>query len=365
MNDFFEYMKWRGDLSFDAAPLNDVDALIFCQLSYMNLKGLIDEGFSDGITYCELAKAFKKSADYKDRCKLGLMINPKTITLFMEAAKTTRFGQVKVTGFSEKYSQRAQEQFCAVTNLITANTAFVAFRGTDDTLTGWKEDFNLAFMDEVPSQRDAVLYLKKACDSLGHNEIITGGHSKGGNLAIYASANMPVYCDNKIKAIYNFDGPGFLKQTLSSAPFMNVCTRIKSFYPQSSMIGMLFDHYSHYRIVKSRELLVMQHDPFSWNIKPVDFDTKEMLDSLSININSAFNMWFYQLTNEQRQNFVETIFKVLDTGEGETLSQMSKHWISNLGNIIKSVSLLDNDIREQSIDTLKLMFKAYLTKSFE
>ena len=348
MVDFFEYLKWRGDLDFDVSPFNEVDALILCQIAYLNFSELVKE---EGLTYEKLAESFKLAPDFSERKKVGLLINAKTSDLFFEVCKTKRFNSVIMKEYYSKYDEKKEEQFCAITNYIgdKDRTIFVVFRGTDDSIIGWKEDFNLAFMDRVPSQKDALLYLKKVINSEKVNKVIVAGHSKGGNLSIYACANLEGAESAKVEKIYNFDGPGFSKEDIKSSKFRCIKERTFSYYPQSSIIGMLFEHFSNYKVINSSENLVMQHDPFSWNVTARNFEYKDKLDKISSYFYKRFNSWYLSLDKEKRKQFVDSLFDTLAASNAKSLSSLSEHFFSSAAAIIKAFADMDGDVRKENI----------------
>ena len=354
-SDICDYIDWRGDLSFDLSPLNDVDALIFAQLSYMNFSGLAPNDFNSSIKLSELSKLFFGSSDFEKRSNLGVLIDPKSNELLKKAGESVRFGNVEVTGFVSCYDSEKEEQFSAVTfvlnqgRLLEKSQIFVAFRGTDDTLVGWKEDFNLAFLEQVPAQQDASAYLENAAAQFKKSEIFVGGHSKGGNLAIFAGAFLSEKSKKNLCRIYNFDGPGFSQNSLDSDEFFSIKQLICSVYPQFSIIGMLFHHYDSYKIALSDERLVMQHNPFSWFIKGTDFETKGELDSGSEIFFKSFNKWFEEILPNQREQFVETLFGLLDSTNAITNSDFDKDKLKNTGKIIKAFAKLEPEIRDEAM----------------
>lgn len=354
-SDICDYVDWRGDLSFDVSPLNDVDALIFAQLSYMNFNGLAPNDFNSSIKLSELAKIFFGSSDFEKRSDLGVLIDPKSNELLKKAGESVRFGNVEVTGFVSRYDSEKEEQFSAVTfvldrgGVLESPKIFVAFRGTDDTLIGWKEDFNLAFLEQVPAQQDASAYLENAAAEFKKAEIFVGGHSKGGNLAIFASAFLNEKSKKNLCRVYNFDGPGFSQNSLDSDEFFSIKQLICSVYPQFSIIGMLFHHYDSYKIALSDERLVMQHNPFSWFIKGTDFETKEELDSGSEIFFKSFNKWFEEILPNQREQFVETLFGLLESTNAITNSDFDKDKFKNAGKVIKAFAKLEPGIRDEAM----------------
>lgn len=365
-SDICDYIDWRGDLSFEFSPFNDIDALIFCQLSYLNFTDLAPSELNSSIKLSELAHLYFASKDFEKRSDLGMLIDPRSNELLKKAGESVRFKDVGVCGFKCEYDSAKEEQFSAVTFVLNEGSfldkqqVFVAFRGTDDTIVGWKEDFNLAFMEEVPAQTDSLAYLEKACAEFKKAEIITGGHSKGGNLAIYASANLNEKSKKNLSLIYNFDGPGFSQACLDSNEFFSVKSKICSVYPQFSIIGMLFHHYEPCSIVISDEKLVMQHNPFSWFVKGSSFEVKTEFDSGSEIFFKSFNKWFEEIRPEMRQQFVETLFGLLESTNAITNSDLSHEKLKNTGRIIKAFANLDKEIRDDAIklagDFVKTVF---------
>ena len=353
--DICDYIDWRGDLTFEVSPFNEVDALIFCQLSYLNFSNLVPASFDSSIKLSELAKIFFASTDFESRSDLGVLIDKKSIELLKKAGESLRFGDVDVTAFVSEYNAEKEEQFSAVTfvtgdsTVLNKGQIFVAFRGTDDTIVGWKEDFNLAFLDEVPAQADAAAYLENASSAFKKSEIFVGGHSKGGNLAVYASASLSEKAKKNLVQVYNFDGPGFSQNDLDSDKFFSVKSKIRSVFPQFSIIGMLFHHYDSFKIVLSDEKFLMQHNPFSWFVKGVQFAEKDELDSGSELFFKSFNKWFEEIQPEQREQFVETIFGLLDSTNAVSNTDLSKDALKNTGKIIKAFARLDSEIRDSAV----------------
>ena len=353
--DILDYLDWRGDLPFGVSPLNEVDSLIFCQLAYLNFTNLAPKVFDTPISLTELSKLFFASSDFEARSDLGMLIDPKSNELLKKAGESQRFGNVGVAGFVSEYDKNKEEQFSAVTfvlnegGLLEKQQVFVAFRGTDDTLVGWKEDFNLAFMEKVPAQADALAYLENAASVFKKAGLYVGGHSKGGNLAIYACAHLSENSKKNLAEVYNFDGPGFSQEQLDSNDFFSVKQKIRSVYPQFSVVGMLFHHYDAYKTVLSDERVIMQHNPFSWFVKGTAFETKEGLDSGSEVFFNSFNKWFEPLLPNQREQFVETLFGLLESTNAVTNSDLSRDLLKNTGKMIKAFAGLDSAIRDEAI----------------
>lgn len=351
--DLFDYVKWRGDIPFNVSPLNAVDSLILCQLSYLDFGGIVSKEFNSKILLSDSAEKFA-SDRFEERKELGVLINPRTVELLFVCAQSKRFGSLFLTGFRDTYSKKEEEQFSALTFLCiqkNADFAFEAFRGTDDTIIGWKEDFNLAFMSEVKAQKDSLLYLEESIKNLKRFDHFCGGHSKGGNLAIFAGAKLSEKYQKQLKKIFNFDGPGFLKSTLQQPNFQSALKKTESYFPQESIVGMFFEHDSAFKVLKSSAKNIMQHDPIFWQTEPEDFELCENLSESSLFLNKVFNEWFVELTVSKREQFVEVLFGALESTQADTNSELAENWGRNGVQIVKSLSKLDKDIRDSALDS--------------
>ncbi len=369
MADILDYVAWRGDLDFIQSPLNEVDALIFSQLSYLNFKGIVKDSFDfDRITLADCCEKFFNSDDYESRSNVGMLINRKTLDLLKACGNSRRFGLVRVCGFVEKIDYENEEQFSAVTFTFRAKGSkswnFIAYRGTDDTIVGWKEDFNLGYMETVPAQKDAVIYLEtvaKYCKG----RLVSGGHSKGGNLALYAGANVCDKVKKRLVWIFNNDGPGFRKEFFESDNYKSISQKERSFVPQLSVIGMLFSHSDCLTTVESGEKnMLMQHDPFSWHVLGTSFVTCTQTGRESRLVDKAVNEWVSELSMEEREMFVETIFTVLSDSKARTNSELSENLFESVARMLKSASKLSPNTKNAVSKTVHLLVKSLIDANF-
>ena len=355
--DLIDYVEWRGDLQFKKSAFCDVDALVLCQLSYLNFDGLIPENFSSKISLAELWEAFKASADYEKRCDMGALISERSVRLLELCAASERFGNIRACAYVSKIDLKNEEQFSAVTFFDGAFNAnpFVAFRGTDDTIVGWKEDFNLAIEEAVPAQRDALVYLEAAAKKT-RKKIWVGGHSKGGNLAVYSAAFVQPKIQKRIGRVFNFDGPGFRKEIIEDARLKEILPLLHSYYPKLSIVGMLFRRAGEYTVVDSGAQGVMQHDPFSWFLKPRGFEALQDFDAASDIFHKTFNEWLEGISKEKRALVIETLFKVITAGGAKTNSDLGKDWFKQAAAIAKAASELDKETRDEIIKLVQHLF---------
>ncbi len=319
VSDFFDYLLWRGDLSFDESPFNEIDGLILSSIIYLNFESILTESFNDSKLLCQVNDEFINHIDYELRCNMGAMINPLTPDLLKACAIVRRFKNIKLCGYKIIFDKEKEEQFGALTYLLDdkKKTKVVVFQGTDDSILGWKEDFNISFTEVIPTQEDSLKYFEEACKKF-KRRIILAGHSKGGNAALYCALNAKKSCLKKILCIYNYDGPGFKKEIIESQKFLEIKSRLKSFYPAFCIIGTLFYHDSEFTIIKSNHKSLMQHDPLSWGVEGNHFIQEEEFAKESGYISEIVNRWIEDLPVEEKKTFVNAFFDVLDA-TGETM----------------------------------------------
>ena len=356
--DLLDYVEWRGDLAFSKSEFCDVDALVLCQLSYLNFDGLLSAELEKKKTLAALWQDFKESANFKERSDLGALISAKTVQLLEACAKSRRFGKLYASGYVSKIDLKSEEQFSALSFFESAFNAnpFVAFRGTDDTIVGWKEDFNLAIEESVPAQRDALECLEAVARKT-RGKILVGGHSKGGNLAVYSSAFAAPKFQKRIERVYNFDGPGFRKEIIEDERLKKIVPLLHSYYPKLSIVGMLFRHAGGFTVVDSAAQGLMQHEPFSWLLAPRGFKSLEGFDKASEFFYKTFNEWLEGISKETRSLFVETLFKVLTAGGAKTNSELEKDWAKQALAIVRAAGELDKETREQMMALVQRLFE--------
>ena len=267
MTNILDYLRWRGDLSFEQDALNDVDGLILCRLAYLPFEEVVTEDFAAlPQTLAEACARVQKRVESGEAA-----VRIKNDLPLMEAVqRAQRFSGMRLCGYVNRRDSAQEKQFSAVTFLLS-DGIFVAFRGTDGTLVGWKEDFNMSFT-AVPAQKDAVAYLEAAAQAYG-GAIRLGGHSKGGNLAVYAAAFCTAPVQARIESVRSNDGPGFTADVLAAPGYDAIAARAHTYVPQSSVVGMLLQHEEAFTVVHSTYTGLAQHDVFSWEVEGKHFLT--------------------------------------------------------------------------------------------
>ena len=308
MADLFDYLRWRGDLTFSQVPPGPVDALIFSALSYITFGGSPGEQPDIPVSLRDAAAEFFHRADTRDRCRIRTDLN-----LLEAAAGTRRFGDTHLLQYRDILIPEEDTQFAAMTFLLDSNTAFVAFRGTDYSLTGWKEDFNMSFQESIPAQRLAVQYVADLSARFSM-PLYLGGHSKGGNLAVYAAVKSEKAIRKRIMAVYNHDGPGFTDFVMEDPAYLEMVPRITTIIPQSSVIGMLLEHREPYTVIKSKQVGLLQHDFYFWLLDGPAFIPMEEVTDNSKFLDQTIKSWVSGMTTEDRNELVDTVFDLLNAG---------------------------------------------------
>ncbi|MBR4261278.1 MAG: DUF2974 domain-containing protein [Clostridia bacterium] len=348
MSNIIDYIQWRGDLSFNQAPFNEIDNLILSRISYFPFDGLIDD--KETITLKEAYTRFQKL----DLSSIH-MLQKEDTDLFPEVAYSERFGKLYIKYYINKRDAKAEKQFSAITFILPDGTIYVAYRGTDNTLVGWKEDFNMSFMESIPSQEEAKNYLNKIATELKDN-IRVGGHSKGGNLAVYAAA----FCNDNIKTrileVYNNDGPGFFDSIINTEEYQTISDKIHTFIPQTSIIGRMLKNEGKCTVVESTEFGIYQHSLYSWQVLGNKFIEMKQVTKESEFIDKSLKKWLMTVSSEQREKFWVALFEIMSSTNKSTLYQMKSNWFESSKKMFTTYKNLDDETRKIVNETVKCFF---------
>ena len=305
-----EYLQKYGDISFREKPLNDVDSLALCQLSYLKFDGMVSDVRHNGpsVTLREIAERPDVDKLFGD-----VRFEKENRALFEGMLSGRRFRDMKLNCYINLVEKEWETQFSAITFILDDGTLFLAFRGTDETIVGWKEDFNMAFQEAVPAQLLAQDYVREVAAEYVM-PLRLGGHSKGGNLAVFAAARSTPDIQQRILEVYNNDGPGFTDYLMGDPGYLAMVPRIKTYVPQSSVIGMLLEHEEPYTIIKSNQVSVLQHDPYSWEVMGPNFVPMQSITADSQFVNQTIKAWIASMDTQERNRLVDALFGLLGTG---------------------------------------------------
>ena len=321
MPNVMDYLEWRGDLTFSESPLCEVDNLIFCLLSYVNLDGIVPSDY-DGVISLRAAAAeyFFSHPEHREHA-LGLILSADILTLFKRMAHTRRYRDLMLTYYVNEISEARETQFAALTVRLPTEGIFVAFRGTDDTLVGWKEDFHLAFMDEIPAQRRAVAYLN-SLDIPPDTALYVGGHSKGGNLAVWGAVHADHRIQRRICQVYSNDGPGFSAGTVTSEAYKALSSHIRVILPEDSLVGLLLEQDPRYTVIKSNRKGLLQHDGLSWEVLGGQFMRANGLSNTGKRNDTIVRDRIAAMTQPEKQELIRFLFTLLESTGAKTLTEL-------------------------------------------
>ena len=331
MGNIMDYISWRGDLTFAQSPFNEVDNLILACFSYVNLDRIPAVTRQKGIELKKLVKEFKKLHTIKELEADKSFIRLAPFMMF-EMAESVRFGNCVIRNYVNEIVTEAEQQFSAVEIVLDDGTSYISFRGTDDTIIGWKEDFNLS-TGVVPAQERAVEYMQRISDKAS-GMLRVGGHSKGGNLAIYGSV-MCKSVHDKILEIYSNDGPGFSKEFQESPETAEMMPKIIRIIPEYSIIGTLLEHEKQPIIVASTSRGLLQHDGFSWPVQGPGFVRRDSLNKTALRFIEILHKWIDGMDMEQKRLLIEDLFATLQASGYENLSEVQSGGLKSLAAMVK------------------------------
>ena len=343
------YCQWRDDLTMQQSPFCHVDNLIFCCLSYLNWDG-IAEGFTaaESISLRDAARLWehRPTAEQKVRVETDR-------DLLRQTAASRRFGEVRLFRYAEQFSETQQQQFSATAFLLDSDTVYVAFRGTDNTLTGWREDFNLSFLPYVPSQAAAAAYLRGIL-SLGFSNVYVGGHSKGGNLALYAALRAKPAVQERIERVYTHDGPGFKAGTVDAAEYAAIRDRVHKTVPQDSLVGMLMDAPANLdlHVVHSSDRGIQQHSVFTWDVEGDDFAYVDGLTDGARFTDAVITHWLAGFSDEEAAMVVDALFQALEASGAQNATEVLSGGAKSISLLSEAAKNIDPGARDVLLDAL-------------
>ncbi len=343
-NTMHEYLRWRGDLSFDADPFNEVDNLILAQLSYVDFDGIVSEYGEDKISLTEVCDRYWE-LHTEEEIRMRESFVKLSPFLLKPMAATERFAGMKLSGYVNHVEKSSEGQMSAIRFQLDDGTTYVAFRGTDETIIGWKEDFNLSYMLRTEGQRLAVEYLNRHFRDTSLR-LRVGGHSKGANFAVFASAFALPEVRAQIEAVYTNDGPGFLEEITETEEYKNVLFKTINIIPSVSIIGRLLNSSMKPIVVKSSGKGIMQHDALTWQVMGNRFVYAER-SSDSLFVEKVMDEWMRNVSVESRRLFVDQLFEILMAGGNETMKDFKTSNLSELAESLTTYRSLPKDQQKE------------------
>lgn len=347
MND---YLIWRGDIPITPKfKFNEIDSMILARFSYLRFDKI------------KLNKA-ENIASISDKMKK--LSNDEFLyngdrELIINLGNSNRFNQMMVTDYEKNTDERIEKQFGAITIHISEKEMYISYIGTDSTLTGWKEDVNMGFMENVPCQIAGKEYLEKVANQYPNKKIRIGGHSKGGNVAIYAAITTSKEIQNRIIKVDNYDGPGFNTKIIDKFENSKIMNKIETYIPQDSIIGRILNHKEKVTVSLSNEKLIMQHDIYSWQVHRDKMLKSEKNTEISENVSETFKEWVNYSTAFQRQVMFDSLFELFYSTDAKTFGEMKRTMSKSFPKILNKYKELEEDDRKMMLNMMKSFTTIY------
>jgi len=347
MATLFDYLDWRGDLSFQTDPPNEADTYLISKIGCPNLTGLVPADERE-VPLREAVEAYGARGG-KAAASLGVATSPLVLDSFYRLPTVPRFQPLMLSGFRRTDDLKSTEQFSAMTVRIPDGPRFITFRGTDDNIFAWKENFHMSVMDTIPAQEDASRYLRWAMEAYDGSFVVCG-HSKGGNLAVYASAMLPQDMQDRIVSIFNFDGPGFQEDFLKEDGYLRILPKLHVLIPQNSIVGLLLSTGKEPEIVACNCFGPKAHDGFTWEVRGTRFVRSEGLSRSSQLFKKAMSETLAGMSTEDREAFIEGFFKIMTSTGAFTLTDLTETGLLSALELSKSLG------RDKEVQRFALSF---------
>ena len=341
MKNMIDYIRDTGSFGFDEKPFCAADSIVLAQLAYLQ--------FGSELTALEKPRAAVRLAECIPLRGIralvdGTFMPARNEKLLLTILESSRFKEIRAYAHVAELDPQTQKQFSATTFLLPTGVHYVAFRGTDATLVGWKEDLNMAFLPMVPAQASAVAYLDGIA-KLASGLLMVGGHSKGGNLALYAALKSAPDTRKRLRSIFNHDGPGFREDLLSDQVYQSLLGMVQTSVPRNSIVGMLLQHDSRYRVVECASIGLFQHDMYTWGIENGDLQYAGTLSTSSMVFAKSLETWLLKVDTSRRERFVDVLTQVLDATRLETVDELPKNWRKAAQDALKAIKDIDEETR--------------------
>ena len=352
MANILDYIDWRGDLNLKEDPFNEVDGLIMSELAYLDLDGILTADPLPQMSLTEVCEHYLALGIDQSH----LVNNPGP--LLMKAAKCKRFGSLMLGGYINHIDRERELQLAALSVFWEDGTICAAFRGTDDSIVGWREDFNFSYQDHTAGQAEAVAYLNRMADA-DKGLIRVCGHSKGGNFAVYAAA----FCEGEVREkrilhVYANDAPGFRKELAETPQIQSVLGKTEVIIPESSLIGILLSTKKEKKIIRSSASGLEQHNPFTWQVLGPCFETADSRSAASLFMDETLHRWLDELSEQQRADFVHAIFDSMESAGALTFHELKTEPVATANAILSALRQMNPELQRSAFATLRKLAAA-------
>lgn len=353
MENIIDYVKDWGQYSLFERPFNEVDSLVLCQLVYLHYGK-----FVPGLDPRNAPVSIRSIYDHPDRDRIldDYWYRENNKELFAAVTESVRFRNLKMNYYVDIINEEEQTQFSAMTYILEDKNIYIAYRGTDATIVGWKEDLNLAFSKPLHSQQLAVEYMDRAAGYTA-GSFYAGGHSKGGNLAVYAAMNCKLETRDKLLKVFNNDGPGFRPEIRAQGKYEEIADRMVKFIPRSSLVGTILEDQQDFLVVESKGVGLLQHNAYSWKIENGAFVRAKNMAEGRIMRDAALNEWILSLSEEETHAFVDTLYEIVTASEASDVFEFGADWKNCLQNVFEAAKGIDETTRKAISRIIRSLFE--------
>ena len=357
MGNLITYVQQYEAQTFQEKLLTDIDVLILTEIAYLPFDRIVPSTFNvtEAISLNQLGKEFETIRE-KEHEKNPFMNTEERIQLLEVVSKSQRFKDIKVFGFMNDIDDELTKQFAAVCYQWEEDSRWIIFRGTDESLTGWKEDFMMTYSDLIPAQTDAIEYLRKQAELFKGN-LNVSGHSKGGNLSLYASAMQEEDIQNRIQQIYCWDSPGVHRSILNTEGYHRIVSKAKRYIPQDSIVGLMLESHVPYHIIESQGSGISQHSALMWNVEEDRFVELTELTRNSQLTDQMFKQWTEAVSDEDLKLFFDTFFELFFEMGVETVNDVYYNFRMYMQKFFEKAYQMDTEKREILLRVGRLLFQ--------
>lgn len=350
MGTVLDYLDKYSEYSFREKPLTEVDSLALCQLAYLKFDGLVP-----GVRENRESVTLKSLLEHEDCEKMfaDTRYEKPNRALIQKMVQGRRFRNLKLNCYINIVEEQWETQFSAITYILEDGTVYLAYRGTDESIVGWKEDFNMALLSPVPAQEYSVKYMNMVTRRF-RRPFYVGGHSKGGNLAVYSAMHCVADAQERIIKIYSLDGPGFRPEILENGNYDMIAGRVVKILPHSSVVGIIFESDMRFQVVESKSFGLLQHDLYTWRVKEDCLVRANDIYERRKRMGDTLNQWILSLEEEQLRTFVDTLYKVVTASESDNLIDFVAEWKKSMNGMAAALKEVD----EETGEVIKGVFKS-------
>ncbi len=332
MPNLINYLEKVKELTFDQEPLNILDKVCINEIGYLTYeKWLSASDLQKTINLHDYADGKDLNPDY------SFMVTKERVELAEAMVRSRRFAGLSLSSYRSVLDKEVEKQFAAmIFSLPELDYQHIVFRGTDDSVIGWKEDFQLTYSREIPAHRSAIAFLSEHLPNLsGH--ITVSGHSKGGNLALYSAVQSSTALREQIAELLLLDSPGLMKPLLEKPSYQELKARMTVIRPQDSVVGVMLYWDRPAQLVAAEGIGFAQHNALTWE---VDLETRDFIyvdqpTDLSQRLEGTFQEWIETLPNQELKQVCDLFFDtILDSGI-ESLDDIGIKTLPKLGQLLQ------------------------------